>query len=60
MEFLMGQGAPWLVTAFRTPSGERADNELVDALRELRARVLFDHGRRPAFRDAGGAHVDGQ
>ena len=60
MEFLMGQDAPWLVTAFRTPSGERADTELVAGLRELRARVLFDHGRRPAFRDAGGAHVDGQ
>src|SRR5262249_6265983 len=28
--------------------------------RELRAKILFDHGRRPAFRDPDGAHVDDQ
>ncbi|WP_220139966.1 ThiF family adenylyltransferase [Nocardia huaxiensis] len=29
-------------------------------MRELRARILYDHGRRPEFREAGGSHVDDQ
>ncbi|MEV0091608.1 ThiF family adenylyltransferase [Streptomyces sp. NPDC050738] len=51
---------PWLVTAFQTKAREDAERELVQSIRELRARILFDHGRRPAFRDSAGAHVDDQ
>ncbi|GLZ32480.1 ubiquitin activation protein [Lentzea sp. NBRC 105346] len=29
-------------------------------VRQLRAKVLFDHGRRPAFRAADGTHIDDQ
>ncbi|MEU0544496.1 ThiF family adenylyltransferase [Nocardia sp. NPDC005978] len=32
----------------------------MERLRELRARILYDNGRRPEFRDAAGAHVDDQ
>ncbi|VVJ18887.1 Molybdopterin biosynthesis protein MoeY [Amycolatopsis camponoti] len=44
----------WHVTAFR------GDRSPLDAVRELRARILFDHGRRPDFRRADGTHVDDQ
>ncbi|WP_410658861.1 ThiF family adenylyltransferase [Amycolatopsis sp. lyj-112] len=37
-----------------------ADACLLDSVRELRARILFDHGRRPAFRQADGSHADDQ
>ncbi|EME53035.1 ThiF family adenylyltransferase [Amycolatopsis decaplanina] len=46
---------PWIVTAFLG-----ADTCLLDSVRELRARILFDRGRRPAFRRADGAHIDDQ
>ncbi|MEU8637265.1 ThiF family adenylyltransferase [Amycolatopsis sp. NPDC048633] len=50
-----GSATPdWHVTAFR------GDASLLDAVRELRARILFDHGRRPDFRRANGTHVDDQ
>ncbi|MGV9410547.1 ThiF family adenylyltransferase [Nocardia sp. NPDC003693] len=32
----------------------------MERLRALRARILYDNGRRPEFRDAAGAHVDDQ
>ncbi|WP_218025307.1 ThiF family adenylyltransferase [Nocardia jejuensis] len=34
--------------------------DLVAELRGLRARILYDHGRRPEFRDSDGAHIDDQ
>ncbi|OXM40422.1 ubiquitin activation protein, partial [Amycolatopsis thailandensis] len=46
---------PWNVTAFLG-----ADPCLLDSVRELRARILFDRGRRPAFRRADGSHADDQ
>lgn len=50
-----GSAAPdWHVTAFR------GDPARLDAVRELRARILFDHGRRPDFRRADGTHADDQ
>lgn len=51
---------PWLVSAFRTERADAADAGVVERLRALRARILFDHGRRPAFRGADGAHTDDQ
>jgi hypothetical protein len=50
----------WAVTALlvrRDDPGGAAD---VERLRELRARILFDRGRRPDFRAADGRHVDDQ
>ncbi|WIX99573.1 hypothetical protein QRX60_36790 [Amycolatopsis mongoliensis] len=44
----------WHVTAFR------GDRSMLGAVRELRARILFDHGRRPDFRRADGTHADDQ
>ncbi|MBL1077240.1 ThiF family adenylyltransferase [Nocardia sp. 2] len=50
---------PWHVSAFQIPrNGDHADQ--VGWLRELRARILYDNGRRPEFRDAAGSHVDDQ
>ncbi|HET9172056.1 MAG TPA: ThiF family adenylyltransferase [Actinospica sp.] len=40
--------------------GDGSDGGLVERVRELRARILFDHGRRPAFRGADGTHTDDQ
>ena len=50
--------ASWHVTAFKVTHDANDATELVRQVRELRARILFDHGRRPAFRAAGGAHTD--
>lgn len=51
----------WHVSAFRIPLAAPEDRtDLVGALRELRARILYDHGRRPDFRAADGSHVDDQ
>ncbi len=46
---------PWIVTAFLG-----ADPCLLDSVRALRARILFDRGRRPAFRQADGSPYDDQ
>lgn len=51
-------GRPWRVTAFHVPDAGGDARDLVGRVRELRARILFDDGRRPDFRDAAGAHVD--
>ncbi|WP_344880027.1 ThiF family adenylyltransferase [Allokutzneria multivorans] len=49
------------MSAFHARADDRADEDGVIALvRELRARVLFDRGRRPAFRADDGTHVDDQ
>jgi molybdopterin/thiamine biosynthesis adenylyltransferase/GNAT superfamily N-acetyltransferase len=54
-------GSPdWHVTAFLGPQPGAGDHTLIDAVRELRARILFDHGRRPAFLRADGSHADDQ
>ncbi|WNV87798.1 ThiF family adenylyltransferase [Umezawaea sp. Da 62-37] len=50
----------WHISAFLVSAEDDADPALVNDVRELRARVLFDHGRRPAFRAADGSHVDDQ
>ncbi|NUR29318.1 MAG: ubiquitin activation protein [Catenulispora sp.] len=43
--------SPWHFTAFPAPDGPGADSGRLAELRLLRARILFDQGRRPAFRD---------
>ena len=43
-----------------TPRNEVACADSIRWIQELRARILFDHGRRPAFRGPDGAHVDDQ
>lgn len=50
----------WHVSAVRVPRGEAGHSDLVDGLRELRARILYDGGRRPDFRTSDGSHVDDQ
>ena len=44
--------APWRVAAFRVEPEEPGAAESVGRVRELRARILFDGGRRPEFRAA--------
>ncbi|WP_297626790.1 ThiF family adenylyltransferase [Nocardia sp.] len=50
----------WHVSAFQAPRNGADHTDQVRRLRELRARILYDNGRRPDFRDASGAHVDDQ
>lgn len=50
----------WHVSAFLASADTVVSNEIVETVRELRARVLFDRGRRPAFRGEDGRHVDDQ
>jgi molybdopterin/thiamine biosynthesis adenylyltransferase/predicted GNAT family N-acyltransferase len=52
--------APWHVSAVMVTPGANDAAELVREIRELRARILFDYGRRPAFSAAGRAEVDAQ
>ncbi|WP_405867816.1 ThiF family adenylyltransferase [Streptomyces sp. NBC_01515] len=56
----MTEGVPWHVSAFRLGGAESAEAELVGGVRELRARILFDRGRRPDFRTSGGGYADDQ
>jgi predicted GNAT family N-acyltransferase len=54
-------GAPWHVSAFMVPQDDPDQANLVLGLvRGLRARILFDRGRRPAFRRSDGTHFDDQ
>jgi len=54
-------GTPrWHVTAYLAPLDRNGDLALLESMRELRARILFDHGRRPAFARADGTHADDQ
>lgn len=50
----------WQVSAFLAPLDRTGGQSPVEEIRELRAKILFDHGRRPAFRDPAGRHVDDQ
>jgi len=50
----------WHVTAFLAPSEGSGDQSQLDSVRELRARILFDRGRRPAFLGPQGVHADAQ
>ena len=50
----------WQVTAFLAPRRDRADQSRLDLVREVRARILFDRGRRPAFLGLEGVHADAQ
>src|SRR5437660_10353639 len=53
--------APWHVSAFMVPQDDPDQAKLVlGFVRELRARILFDRGRRPAFRRSDGTHFDDQ
>ena len=52
--------APWHISVFQVASDASDAAELTQHIRELRARILFEDGRRPEFRAAGGAHVDAQ
>ncbi|QMU73912.1 ubiquitin activation protein [Streptacidiphilus sp. P02-A3a] len=55
----MGLGVPWQVSAFQLLPAAPGAAELAGRIRELRARILFDGGRRPEFRD-GADYVDDQ
>src|SRR6266568_5272883 len=50
----------WHVMAFRTVRNAVGSVAALEWVRELRARILFDGGRRPAFRGADGLHTDAQ
>ncbi|MBS2535761.1 ThiF family adenylyltransferase [Catenulispora sp. NF23] len=52
--------SPWIFTAFRAPADPEAAPEALREMRSLRARILFDQGRRPAFRSHAGDHPDDQ
>ncbi|WP_394845482.1 ThiF family adenylyltransferase [Pendulispora brunnea] len=52
--------AQWHVTAFLVPRDPAANTEQVAEIRSLRAKVLFDRGRRPAFQHHDGTHIDDQ
>jgi molybdopterin/thiamine biosynthesis adenylyltransferase len=54
-------GAQWHVEAVLVPrDAPGSQAELMRQVRRLRARILFDNGRRPGFVDASGAYVDAQ
>jgi predicted GNAT family N-acyltransferase len=48
----VGSDTPWRVAAFQVEREEPGAAALVGQIRRLRARILFDGGRRPEFRDA--------
>lgn len=53
-------GVPWHVSAFRLSGAGLGETQAVERIRELRARILFDHGRRPDFRTVDGGYADDQ
>jgi ThiF family len=54
-------GAQWHVVAILVPREPPADQvRLMRQVRGLRARILFDNGRRPSFAGADGGYVDAQ
>ncbi|MFI6998914.1 ThiF family adenylyltransferase [Nocardia sp. NPDC050175] len=50
----------WHISACSVPRDGIEQADLVAELRELRARILYDRGRRPDFQAADGTHVDDQ
>jgi len=52
--------SPWTFTAFLAPVDPDVAGEAIRQMRSLRARILFDDGRRPAFRSQAGDHEDEQ
>lgn len=52
--------SPWIFSAFRAPADPEAAPEALREIRRLRARILFDEGRRPAFRGSSGTPSDDQ
>ena len=53
-------GEQWHISAFRVPDVAAGREDLVAEVRRLRARILYDRGRRPGFRDSRGYHHDDQ
>ena len=53
-------GEQWHISAFRVPDAAAGREDLVAEVRRLRARILYDRGRRPGFRDSRGYHHDDQ
>jgi hypothetical protein len=43
----------WSIEAHHIPADETGAGPLIPYIRALRSRILYDHGRRPAFRDNG-------
>ena len=54
------QETRWNIAAFTVARDQEDALEQVARVRELRARILFDRGRRPDFRSADGRHTDDQ
>ncbi|PYC66079.1 ubiquitin activation protein [Streptomyces tateyamensis] len=52
--------AGWHISALQIAKDSPTDGELVGRTRELRARILYDRGRRPDFRTPGGRYADDQ
>ncbi|WP_067567624.1 ThiF family adenylyltransferase [Nocardia acidivorans] len=52
--------AQWHISAFHVPRYGTGHEGLVGRVREMRARILYDHGRRPDFRAEDGSHRDDQ
>src|ERR1051326_8144948 len=43
--------SPWIFSAYLAPDDTDRDSPLLQEMRHLRTRILFDDGRRPAFRE---------
>jgi hypothetical protein len=52
--------AEWHLSAFQATRDGARHADVVAGIRRLRARILFDRGRRPEFRAADGDHTDDQ
>ncbi|MFD6418685.1 ThiF family adenylyltransferase [Streptomyces sp. NPDC060194] len=50
----------WHVSALHIPRDTPADDPRLERMRAMRARILYDRGRRPEFRTAEGAYADEQ
>ncbi|MFC1414075.1 ThiF family adenylyltransferase [Streptacidiphilus sp. N1-12] len=56
----MSTDGTWFVSALHIAQASPADDTSVQEIRELRARILYDRGRRPDFRTASGVYTDDQ
>jgi predicted GNAT family N-acyltransferase len=50
----------WVFSAFRIAQDASAQDAQLRETRQLRARILYDRGRRPGFRSQDGAYADDQ